>query len=128
MASMEWWKIKQGKESTPMDHENSTYPIKCKADMGPLLRRRIGEIADAIKDEYKCSSVSIWLFGSQLRGRSAKGSPDIDIHWYCREPHVTTMDRKVLDEHRNNILRKLAFKVDMNYANRAGKVGAINVY
>jgi predicted nucleotidyltransferase len=100
---------KKFKLATPME-DGAKYPLKTMADAGPLLKARLREIVEALTDELGHDDFKLYLRGSQIRGRSRSGSPDIDLTLYCSD--LVDNDERLV-EVRTKILLDMPYKIDL---------------
>jgi predicted nucleotidyltransferase len=90
--------------------DGAKYPLKTMADAGPLLKARLREIVEALTDELGHDDFKLYLRGSQIRGRSRSGSPDIDLTLYCSD--LVDNDERLV-EVRTKILLDMPYKIDL---------------
>jgi hypothetical protein len=100
------------KDPTPLD-DSFEYPLKT-VPSGSLLAKRIDEIRELLKKELEVEDVYLGLWGSQRKGRSSSGSPDIDIIAY----HPDLPNDAVFHDKVRRIGWKLPFKLDLGWGDR----------
>jgi hypothetical protein len=101
--------LKQTKEPTPFDAPR--YPIRSFDDVGPLLRERLLCIRQKT-DEVFGPGVRLWLFGSQLKGHSGSGKPDIDLYFHRNDILELETYDKLLE-----IAKSVSYAVDFSFVN-----------
>lgn len=71
-------------DSTPLDADY--YPLTDFKNASPLLKERVSMIRRALELTYSLGNndpnLKMWLFGSQVKGTSGSGNPDIDVAFY----------------------------------------------
>jgi len=112
------WARNRGKLDTPLD-ENVEYPLVKWENAGDLLRDRITEIAGAIQVVFGSGKrpTHMWLGGSQVRGVSHSGHPDIDVAFFHPEIRHDTREACLdVQEKTWAVLDRLDFRVDLHFA------------
>lgn len=103
---------KSQKMITPM--ESPHYPIENINEHGsPLLKERIQTVYNILKKEFNLETVQIWLYGSQLKGVSRSGHPDIDLFFYS--PDVFKFDKIDIMKKIYKIRRDSPFALDLSF-------------
>ncbi len=99
--------IKEKKEATPL-----TIPApKTSADIKGLLYERIKTVWNKLSE--KLQHFELYLFGSQAKGYSASGSPDIDL-WLVTTQMNKASTRDLLDQ----IVMEVDFKLDITHVDQ----------
>ena len=84
------------------------------ADANDLLKERVNRVKQRIVHELKLpepQALQMWLFGSQVTGRSHTGQPDIDLKVY----HPSFARTAPMTEEMKRVKDGLNFKVDIFY-------------
>ena len=103
---------KSQKDSTPL--ESTSYPLRDYTHATPLLKERLNIIIDLLESKFNMTGFVLYLFGSQISGRSRSGQPDIDVMFYHKDLDTPTTG-KLLWEHATAIRREVDFKLDLVY-------------
>ncbi|MEX0595197.1 MAG: hypothetical protein WD512_01775 [Candidatus Paceibacterota bacterium] len=104
---------KQLKQHTPL-----TLPApKTWSDIKGLLLERCIHLRNICEQVLETNNFELYLFGSQINGKSRSGFPDIDIWCKCSK---ATLEQKY------KILRGCDFKLDFSFVNQLGQ-GSNNI-
>lgn len=104
--------------STPLEAEH--YPLMTFMNASQLLKDRVSLVRRAMEVAFELEHndpfLKLWLFGSQVKGTSGSGSPDIDIAFYHPQmghpgPLLGTAEKERIA----TVLRLLKFKVDLQF-------------
>lgn len=101
--------VKASKLETPL----SFPPPKSSRQIVGLLRQRLMTVRVLLKKKMRSSNFRLCLFGSQIKGVSSSGKPDIDL-WVVptKSPMPAKMD-KIIEEVKNEV----DFKLDLTMLN-----------
>lgn len=109
--------LKQFKSITPL--ESAHYPLRTMDDASPLLKERLVQLERTLCAVYNLKTApSIWLYGSQVKGKSFSKQPDIDVYFYHAD--LEGKSGQWIYERIGAVRNELDFRLDLSFGNYTG--------
>jgi len=106
--------LKQSKSITPL--ESIHYPLRTIEDASPILKARLAELEHSLCAIFDLKTPpSLWLYGSQIKGKSFSGQPDIDVYFY--HPDLENKTGQWIYEQIATVRNQLDFRLDLSFGN-----------